>query len=249
ELAQRVEERTQALRQAQEQLIESSKMAALGRMSSAITHELNQPLTGLRTLLTTNELLAERGETAMMKANNVLVQKLIDRMASMTSQLKTFAYNKPEKLQALALTSALEETLRVYQSQLANVDVRVRIPSDLPQIQGEEQRLQQVLGNLISNALDAMQSRDNPQLSIVVTPTNNHVEVVVSDNGCGVALEQLDTIFEPFQTSKKIGEGLGLGLSITANNMRDMNGQVTAQRNPGSGMSFILRFQLANTID
>ncbi|NMR77733.1 PAS domain S-box protein, partial [Vibrio alginolyticus] len=75
ELAQRVEERTQALRQAQEQLIESSKMAALGRMSSAITHELNQPLTGLRTLLTTNELLAERGETAMMKANNVLVQK------------------------------------------------------------------------------------------------------------------------------------------------------------------------------
>ncbi len=185
----------------------------------------------------------------MMKANNVLVQKLIDRMASMTSQLKTFAYNKPEKLQALSLTSALEETLRVYQSQLANVDVRVRIPSDLPQIQGEEQRLQQVLGNLISNALDAMQSRDNPQLSIVVTPTNNHVEVVVSDNGCGVALEQLDTIFEPFQTSKKIGEGLGLGLSITANNMRDMNGQVTAQRNPGSGMSFLLRFQLANTID
>lgn len=66
-------------------------MAALGRMSSAITHELNQPLTGLRTLLTTNELLAERGETEMMKANNVLVQKLIDRMASMTSQLKTFA--------------------------------------------------------------------------------------------------------------------------------------------------------------
>ncbi|MCV5371710.1 hypothetical protein OFD18_26350, partial [Escherichia coli] len=105
ELAQRVEERTQALKEAQSQLIESSKMAALGRMSSAITHELNQPLTGLRTLLTTNELLAERGETEMMKANNVLVQKLIDRMASMTSQLKTFAYNKPESLQAISLTS------------------------------------------------------------------------------------------------------------------------------------------------
>ncbi|MBO0236670.1 PAS domain-containing sensor histidine kinase, partial [Vibrio parahaemolyticus] len=90
------------------------------------------PLTGLRTLLTTNELLAERGETEMMKANNVLVQKLIDRMASMTSQLKTFAYNKPESLQAISLTSALEETLRVYQSQLGKVDVRVRVPHDLP---------------------------------------------------------------------------------------------------------------------
>ncbi|KGT35486.1 hypothetical protein HC02_05465 [Vibrio parahaemolyticus] len=72
--------------------------------------------------------------------------------------------------------------------------------------------------------------------------------MVLSDNGCGVALEQLDTPFEPFQTRKN-RRGLGLGLSITANNMRDMNGQVTAQRNPGSGMSFILRFQLANTID
>ncbi|NNN78305.1 ATP-binding protein [Vibrio sp. 11-4(1)] len=245
ELAQRVEERTQALKQAQEQLIESSKMAALGRMSSAITHELNQPLTGLRTLLTTNELLAERGQTDMMKANNKLIQKLIDRMASMTSQLKTFAYNKPETLHEISLTNALEETLRVYQSQLAKVDVRVRIPNDLPNIIGEEQRLQQVLGNLISNALDAMKETQDPQLMIAVTPTTDNVEVVVSDNGCGVPSDQLDTMFEPFQTSKKIGEGLGLGLSITANNMRDMQGKVSAQLNADKGMSFTLMFKLA----
>ncbi|MGU3811646.1 sensor histidine kinase [Vibrio diabolicus] len=245
ELAQRVEERTQALKQAQEQLIESSKMAALGRMSSAITHELNQPLTGLRTLLTTNELLAERGQTDMMKANNKLIQKLIDRMASMTSQLKTFAYNKPETLHEISLTNALEETLRVYQSQLAKVDVRVRIPNDLPNIIGEEQRLQQVLGNLISNALDAMKETQDPQLMIAVTPTTDNVEVVVSDNGCGVPSDQLDTMFEPFQTSKKIGEGLGLGLSITANNMRDMQGKVSAQLNADKGMSFTLMFELA----
>ncbi|MCS0308215.1 sensor histidine kinase [Vibrio diabolicus] len=245
ELAQRVEERTQALKQAQEQLIESSKMAALGRMSSAITHELNQPLTGLRTLLTTNELLAERGQTDMMKANNKLIQKLIDRMASMTTQLKTFAYNKPETLHEISLTNALEETLRVYQSQLAKVDVRVRIPNDLPNIIGEEQRLQQVLGNLISNALDAMKETQVPQLMIAVTPTTDNVEVVVSDNGCGVPSDQLDTMFEPFQTSKKIGEGLGLGLSITANNMRDMQGKVSAQLNADKGMSFTLMFELA----
>lgn len=245
ELAQRVEERTQALKQAQEQLIESSKMAALGRMSSAITHELNQPLTGLRTLLTTNELLAERGQTDMMKANNKLIQKLIDRMASMTSQLKTFAYNKPETLHEISLTNALEETLRVYQSQLAKVDVRVRIPNDLPNIIGEEQRLQQVLGNLISNALDAMKETQDPQLMIAVTPTTDNVEIVVSDNGCGVPSDQLDTMFEPFQTSKKIGEGLGLGLSITANNMRDMQGKINAQLNADKGMSFTLMFELA----
>ncbi|MGR5236402.1 sensor histidine kinase [Vibrio alfacsensis] len=245
ELAQRVEERTQALKEAQSQLIESSKMAALGRMSSAITHELNQPLTGLRTLLTTNELLAERGETEMMKANNVLVQKLIDRMASMTRHLKTFAYNKPESLQAISLTSALEETLRVYQSQLENVDIRVRVPHDLPNIMGEEQRLLQVLGNLVSNALDAMKNTESPQLNLIVTPTNNQVELLISDNGCGVSDEMLDSMFEPFQTSKKIGEGLGLGLAITANNMRDMNGQITVSKNEQDGLTFTLLFKSA----
>ncbi len=214
-------------------------------MSSAITHELNQPLTGLRTLLTTNELLAERGETEMMKANNVLVQKLIDRMASMTSQLKTFAYNKPESLQAISLTSALEDTLRVYQSQLENVDVRVRVPHDLPNIMGEEQRLLQVLGNLVSNALDAMDQTANPQLSLIVTPTDNQVELTVSDNGCGVSDKMLESMFEPFQTSKKIGKGLGLGLAITANNMRDMNGQIIVNKNEQNGLIFTLWFKSA----
>lgn len=245
ELAQRVEDRTQALKKAQSQLIESSKMAALGRMSSAITHELNQPLTGLQTLFTTNELLAERGEKAMIKANNVLVQKLIDRIASTTRQLKTFAYNKPESLQAISLTVALEENLRVYQSQLENINVRVRIPHDLPNIMGEEQRLNQVLGNLISNALDAMNDTSNPMLNIIVTPTYNQVELIICDNGCGVPDEMLKSMFEPFQTSKKIGEGLGLGLAITANNMRDMNGEITVNKNKSNGLTFTLSFQSA----
>ena len=166
-------------------------------------------------------------------------------MASMTSQLKTFAYNKPESLQAISLTSALEETLRVYQTQLDKVDVRVRVPRDLPNIMGEEQRLLQVLGNLVSNALDAMNNTTNPQLNLIVNPTVNQVELIVSDNGCGVSDEMLESMFEPFQTSKKIGEGLGLGLAITANNMRDMQGKVSAQLNTTEGMSFILVFKLA----
>ncbi|AXY02610.1 sensor histidine kinase [Vibrio alfacsensis] len=247
ELAQRVEERTQALKEAQSQLIESSKMAALGRMSSAITHELNQPLTGLRTLLTTNELLIERGEVDMVKANNVLIQKLIDRMASMTRQLKTFAYSKPENLQAISLTAALEETLRLYQSQLAPIDVRVRIPHELAPIKGEEQRLLQVLGNLISNALDAMIETNQPQLNLIVNPMGKQIELTISDNGCGVPEEQLGSIFEPFQTSKKIGKGLGLGLAITANNMRDMGGSVSVKTNPQHGLTFHLLFQTASS--
>ncbi|OOE32580.1 PAS domain-containing sensor histidine kinase [Salinivibrio kushneri] len=245
-LTERVEERTQALQQAQAQLIETSKMAALGRMSSAITHELNQPLTGLRTLLTTNTLLAERGEMEKVKTNNQLVQKLIDRMTNMTSQLKTFAYNKPQHLHAVSLPDALNETLRVYQAQLADIDVRVRIPHDTPMILGEGQRLLQTLGNLVSNACDAMANTASPTLVFVVTPTKKAVELTVNDNGCGASEEALETMFEPFVTSKKIGEGLGLGLAITANNVRDINGKIRAAANAQGGLTFTLTFQPAS---
>ncbi|MPS31746.1 MULTISPECIES: sensor histidine kinase [unclassified Salinivibrio] len=242
-LTERVEERTQALQQAQAQLIETSKMAALGRMSSAITHELNQPLTGLRTLLTTNTLLAERGETEKVKANNQLVQKLIDRMTNMTSQLKTFAYSKPQHLHPVSLADALNETLRVYQAQLADIDVRVRMPHDTPLIEGEGQRLLQILGNLVSNACDAMANTAAPTLVFVVTPAERTVELTVSDNGCGASTDVLETMFEPFVTSKKIGDGLGLGLAITANNVRDINGQISVAPNAQSGLTFTLTFQ------
>ena len=239
-LEKRVEERTQALQQAQHELVQASKMAALGRMSSAITHELNQPLTGLRTLLTTNELLMERNEYEMMRANHTLIQTLIDRMANMTRQLKSFAYSKPELLNPVSLSEALEETLRIYQSRLSSIDVRVRAPEVMPTITGEEQRLRQVLGNLISNAIDALCDTKDPVLTIAISKVNTMIEIRIMDNGCGVQPSSIDAIFEPFHTSKKIGDGLGLGLSITANNMRDMNGTISAHNNAQHGMTFTL---------
>lgn len=244
-MQQRVEERTAALKSAQQELIEASKMAALGRMSSAITHELNQPLTGLRTLLSSNELLLERGETQLLKANTKLVHSLIDRMAAMTSQLKSFAFNRPDALQAISLPDALQEILRIHQARLTPVDVRVRLSSDLPLVMGEEQRLRQVLGNLVSNALDAMSQTLEPKLSISAVSEEQQVIVRVSDNGCGIAPELLTTMFEPFQTSKKMGEGLGLGLAIVANSLRDMQGSIVATNNPDAGMSFEIRLRAA----
>ncbi|HDY7879131.1 ATP-binding protein [Vibrio vulnificus] len=245
ELAERVEERTAALRSAQQELIESSKLAALGRMSSAITHELNQPLTGLKTLLTSNEILLERGEMAMLQANNRLIHRLIDRMGKMTSQLKSFAYQKPDQLCPVSLPDALQETLRIYQAELAPIDVRVRLPHPLANVLGEEQRLRQVLGNLVSNAVDAMKNTEQPQLMISATTSETALTLTLSDNGCGVSEEQLSQMFEPFATSKKIGEGLGLGLSITANNMRDMQGRIAVNKNASAGLTFTLTFLLA----
>ncbi|UUM29664.1 sensor histidine kinase [Vibrio japonicus] len=244
-LQQRVQERTQALENAQQELIEASKLAALGRMSSAITHELNQPLTGLRTLLSSNQLLMERGETKMLKANMTLVNTLIDRMANMTSQLKSFAFNRLEQPQPVSFTDALQEVLRIQQAALASVDIRVRIASDVSLVMGEEARLRQVLGNLISNAIDATKGQDNPKITVAAHCDNGKAIIQVTDNGCGVENDKLATIFEPFHTNKKIGEGLGLGLAITANNVRDMQGTIVAENNPDQGMTFTLKLTLA----
>ncbi|MDN3682973.1 ATP-binding protein [Vibrio tapetis subsp. quintayensis] len=231
ELQDRVEQRTQELKDAQNELIEISKMAALGRMSSAITHELNQPLTGLRTLLTSNDLLMERGETQMLKANNKLVHTLIDRMAKMTNQLKSFAFSRPEQLHPVSIPEALNEVLRIHQHRLDNIDVRIRLATDIDQVLGEEQRIRQVLGNLIVNACDAMKDTSVPQLIISTQRQGDKVVLNIMDNGSGVAQQELATIFEPFHTTKKIGEGLGLGLSISANSMRDMQGSLSATNN------------------
>ncbi|ELL4669712.1 sensor histidine kinase [Vibrio fluvialis] len=238
ELQHRVEERTAELKSAQQELIDASKMAALGRMSSAITHELNQPLTGLRTLLSSNELLLARGETQLAQANMKLVHTLIDRMANMTTQLKSFAFNRPETLTPVSIPDALQEILRVHQARLNRVDVRVRMSSELPLVRGEEQRLRQVLGNLITNALDAMQDQPEAKLIISASDEAGKVMIRVRDNGCGIDEDKLTTIFEPFQTSKKMGEGLGLGLSITANSVRDMQGTIRAVNNTEGGMTF-----------
>ncbi|UTV30632.1 PAS domain-containing sensor histidine kinase [Photobacterium atrarenae] len=251
----RVQERTEALQAAQAELVQSSKMAALGRMSSAITHELNQPLTGLKTLLSSNELLIERGETQLLMANTKLVNTLLDRMASMTSQLKTFAFNRPEQLQPTSLPDVLQQVLRIHQHRLENVQVRIRVPAQLPAVLGEPQRLMQVLGNLISNALDAMTGTTSPSLVVAATEQDEQVVIQVTDNGTGISEAKLGSIFEPFQTSKKMGEGLGLGLSITANSVRDMQGSIIAANNiddqgaRSPGMTFTVVLQRALAAD
>ncbi|UXI03186.1 ATP-binding protein [Photobacterium sp. TY1-4] len=247
----RVQERTKALQAAQEELVQTSKMAALGRMSSAITHELNQPLTGLKTLLSSNALLIERGETQRLMANTQLVNILLDRMANMTSQLKTFAFNRPEQLRPTSLPEALQQVLRIHQQRLDRVQVRIRIPAQLPAVLGEPQRLMQVLGNLISNALDAMAETAAPSLVVSAAEQGAQLVIQVTDNGTGISEDKLGSMFEPFQTSKKMGEGLGLGLSITANSMRDMQGSISAANNADArgvrqpGMTFTLVLQQA----
>lgn len=246
QLETRVQETTAKLYVAQEELLLSSKMAALGRMSSAINHELNQPLTGIRTLLSSNLLFLEQGNTKVLRSNMALIDKLVKRMLSMTAQLKVFAFNRPERLIATSITEVLSEVFILQQSQLANITISVDIPDALPQVLAEPHRLHQVFSNLISNAAAALQQTPQPTLLISARMDKDNIHVNVIDNGSGVDEAALTHLFEPFYTSKKIGEGLGLGLAITANIMRDMQGEIFAHNNhQQAGMTFTLTLQAA----
>ncbi|QFI38481.1 PAS domain S-box protein [Moritella marina ATCC 15381] len=245
QLETRVQETTEKLYAAQEELLLSSKMAALGRMSSAINHELNQPLTGIRTLLSSNLLFLEQGNTKVLVSNMALIDKLVKRMLSMTAQLKVFAFNRPERLIATSITDVLNDVFTLEQNKLANIAMTVDIPDSLPQVLAEPHRLHQVFSNLISNAAAALQQTSEqiskPTLMISANRVKDTIHIKIMDNGPGVDDDALAHLFEPFYTSKKIGEGLGLGLAITANIMRDMQGEIFAHNNlQQAGMTFTL---------
>lgn len=245
QLETRVQETTAKLYAAQEELVLSSKMAALGRMSSAINHELNQPLTGIRTLLSSNLLFLDQGNTKVLRSNMALIDKLVKRMLSMTAQLKVFAFNRPERLIATSMTDVLSEVFTLQQAKLANIAITVDIPDSLSQVLAEPHRLHQVFSNLISNAAAALQQTSlqtsQPTIVIRASMVKDRIHIKVIDNGVGVDEEALTHLFEPFYTSKKIGEGLGLGLAITANIMRDMQGEIFAHNNQQqAGMTFTL---------
>ncbi|WP_043994165.1 ATP-binding protein [Moritella sp. PE36] len=247
QLESRVQEIAAELYTAQEELLLSSKMAALGRMSSAINHELNQPLTGIRTLLSSNILFLEQGNTKVLRSNMVLIDKLVKRMLSMTAQLKVFAFNRPERLIATSTTETLAEVFTLQQPKLTKIDIVVDVADYLPQVLAEPHRLHQVFSNLVSNAAAAMQHTTQPRLLISASQQQDMIIITFTDNGTGVDEDALEHLFEPFYTSKKIGEGLGLGLSITANIMRDMQGEITARNNTEqTGMTFTLTLQASD---
>ncbi|RXJ74502.1 PAS domain-containing sensor histidine kinase [Veronia nyctiphanis] len=250
ELEKRVTRRTAELESAKEALIEQQKLAAMGRMSSAIVHELNQPLTGLKTLLSSSSLLIERQQLDTLRTNMSLVDTLIDRMASMTSQLKTFAFNRPSELTPLSLNTIVERLLMLNQHRLQSVNVSTVLDKSLPLVLGEPQRVEQAVGNLLTNALDAVHGTDSPTITIAAKVRASDIDedeqiiLEIKDNGEGVSEPDIQRVFEPFYTSKKMGEGLGLGLAITANSMRDIGGAASALVNNDRGMTFTLAFQV-----
>ncbi len=244
QLEHKVKERTRALEEAQSELVQAEKMAALGRMSSALVHELNQPLTALRTYIAISRALIAREETVQLGQNLDLIDDLTGRMAQMTRQLKTFAFKKPEQLITLDLVTALDPVLQLFAETFRQqqIDVVYERPTEPIYVAADNARIEQVLTNLITNACDAVAEVAAPRLVLTLTADSDMGRFSLQDNGCGLA--DPSQLFEPFYTTKKMGEGLGLGLSIVRTIVRDLDGTIQASNRPEGGACFTLLLPL-----
>ena len=245
-----VAERKQAeadLRRTQHELIQAGKLAALGQMSAAMSHEFNQPLAAIRTYAENAGTFLDRGREAEAQDNIAHIAALTDRMADLSRHLSSFARKPQDSVRPASLSGALDETLALLQGrfQAAGLSPRVITPEEEIWVLGGHIRLQQVIMNLITNALDAMAGVPEPALLLTLRREGETTQLIVEDNGSGLPEEQREQIFDPFFTTKEVGAGLGLGLSISFNIVKDFGGVLTAENRNEGGARFVVSLQSA----
>jgi two-component system C4-dicarboxylate transport sensor histidine kinase DctB len=241
ELERLVEERTRDLRTAQDGLVQSAKLAALGQMSAALAHEINQPLTTQRMQLATLRLLLDHGRVDEAYQALKPLDDMLTRMASLTGHLKTFARKSPSGLrERLDLAAVVDQALQLLDTRLRDEQVDTRLQLTRPAwVRGDAIRLEQVLINLLRNALDAMHDKPLKHLEIRLEADQQLWSLSVIDSGGGIAEEHLPNVFDPFFTTKPVGDGLGLGLAVSYAIVHELGGRLSAG-NQGQGAIFTL---------
>src|SRR5476649_309895 len=245
-----IRERRQAeetLRRAQDELVQAGKLAAIGQMSTSIAHELNQPLAALRTLSGNTVRFLERGALDTASANLKTINELIDRMGRITASLRSFARRGDDQGEA-NLGKAVDAAFQVLGARLDGLPLTVHRDFANAQLQIDQTRLEQILVNLIGNALDAMQAQPAPELWLDGHDFEGKYRLHVRDNGHGIDPETRKHLFEPFFTTKPGEQGLGLGLTLSASLAAAAGGSLGAEHPPGGGTAFVLSLPLVNPV-
>jgi two-component system C4-dicarboxylate transport sensor histidine kinase DctB len=233
---------------AEQTLEQSSKLAALGEMSAAVSHELNQPLAAMKTYLAGARLLLRRNRQEEALASFGRIDDLIERMGGITRQLKSYARKGQEAFSPVDMGEALASSLAMMEPQLRQRQVQIgRILPDQPvMVMGDRLRIEQVMVNLLRNAIDATKSERNPKVDIILS-AGETATLTVRDNGPGI--EDLDSLFEPFYTTKQPGDGVGLGLAISSGIVTDLGGRLMARNGSSGGAVFEMQLPILNSGD
>lgn len=251
QLQQEVQDRQRAeehLRQAQAELVQAAKLATLGEMSASLSHEYNQPLAAIRSDADVAEMLIVRGRAGEAVGNLQRIGAMVDRMAEIARTLKGFTRKAGTDVRPVDFAQVVEEAALLLRPQVKRTETElvIRMPEEPIVVYGGKIRLEQVLVNLLSNAVDAARaardaSGQPPRVVLTVTADGPHALVTVDDTGAGVPENIRPQIFEPFFTTKETGAGLGLGLSIAYKIVHDFNGSLVLEDGPLGGARFSMR--------
>ncbi|WP_417678139.1 ATP-binding protein [Roseibium sp.] len=250
QLEQEVRDRLQAeadLRLAQAELVQAAKLATLGKMSAALSHEYNQPLAAIRSDAEIAEMLIARGSPDKALGNLSRIGSMVARMAEIARTLKGFSRRSGTDIRPVSLRQAIDEAMLLVMPQIkrSGVTLKTSLPKEEIVVAGGRIRLEQVIVNLMTNALDAVRDLPAPRVELRLEQLGDQVILTVTDNGKGIDAETLPHIFEPFFTTKETGSGLGLGLSIAYKIVHDFSGTLTARNTDEGGAEFTIRLPVA----
>ena len=242
-----VDERKQIekeLREAQEELVQTAKLAGIGQMSAALAHEYNQPLTAIRSYADNAKLFIQRQQINNAEDNLDRIQLLVDKMASLTKTLKGFAHkSESDQLRSLVVKDIMDELVILLSPQAKKLQVELSIlpPSSLLSVLAEPSHLSQVLSNLITNAMDAVENSSNKIVEVTWFLDADDIVIRVRDSGPGIPVSIREKLFEPFYTTKSAATGLGLGLFIAMNIIKRLKGDLSISNEKGYGAVFDVR--------
>ncbi|NQE61356.1 ATP-binding protein [Caulobacter sp. RHG1] len=230
----------------QDELIQSNKLATLGQIAAGVAHEINQPVAAIRAYADNAAVFLERADDKTAKANLGLIAGLTDRIGLITDELRAFARKSSAPPAPVVVREAIDGALLLIGPRLRQQGVSVirNEADEAAKAMAERFRLEQVLVNLLQNAVEAMDGRPDPEILIQVSVKRSQVRILVVDNGPGVAPEAAQTLFTPFATTKP--RGLGLGLVISRDIVAEFGGELSLEPGPG-GARFLLTLSKARS--
>lgn len=244
QIAQREQTET-ALARTEQELVQAARLATIGNLSASLNHELNQPLTALSSYCQTTRKLLDKQLFSEADKNLQTMQQLISRLGNIVAQFKDFSRKSAGRSQPVALGELVQAALVLVQHQLERQQVQLdwQPPAEEVVVSGDPIQLEQVLVNLLTNALQAMQQQSAPRLQLQLSGEQQQAVLLLRDSGPGIEPHHLGKIFEAFFTTKQ-RDGLGLGLSISQRIVQSFGGSLTVRNHPQGGAEFTLRLPL-----
>ncbi|MCL4502241.1 MAG: ATP-binding protein [Deltaproteobacteria bacterium] len=231
-----------------EMLLQSSKMAALGKMAAGIAHEINNPLAvigekagWIKDLLKMEDISASENFQEYADAVNKIEQH-INRAKTITHRLLGFARRMEPMEERVNINSVLDESVSFLENEARyrNIDIQVDYAADLPLITSDSAQLQQVFLNILNNGIDAIGKEGEIVIRTKLISKINTISIEISDNGPGIPKDALNKIFDPFFTTKEVGKGTGLGLSISYSIVEKLGGRIMVASEEGHGTTFTI---------